>query len=121
MKFAIKCDNQNQANAIADLLISVGWRWRYSCSEARFRSNKPTHVSVRPNGTIGWWHAGRPISMRAKCYACVDAVDVLSSIPLMIAEHTVTDIGPEAAMVGCTRVTYEEVCAVKEAMEAKRD
>ena len=36
---------------------------------------------------------------------------------ILIATHEVTDLTGKTAKVGCTKVTYEEVCKLKEAME----
>jgi hypothetical protein len=119
--FAIHCTNQKEWDAAKAYGKQVGYTWasRIDLSN-KFPSNDGDGVLL----LFGSYTKSIRFSVypRHSLYdglARISIKEILRRLhkPMLIAGHDVTDLGRAGAKVGCTNVTYEEVCRLKKAME----
>ena len=104
-------------------LFDAGWRWEGK-GDGRSLSHWPyinsrIGICLHSDGVITYTTNPQNPAY-GKCLKINIHNDDLPHVTCVIAGLEVTDLSPTSAKVGCTVVSYEEVCGLKEAMEKSK-
>ena len=99
--------------------FQLGAKWGAACSACVITkaSTFPVGLCLNEKNILSWHSCPTPKVYGDYCTVGVHCVTLPAPPPLKIAGHLVKDLSKSTATVGCTNVSYEDICKLKEAME----